>query len=84
MKGVHPWLVCWTPRADTRYFCSALVATLVVQVLNIYFSAPHTVSLQLFTSAAASWAGSRAESPVSKCVSLVRGILLGEEEEERG
>jgi hypothetical protein len=65
MKWVLSWLVRWACRADTRDFCSALVA-LVGLVQNIFF-----LTINYFNFCSASWAGSRAGSPVSLCVSLV-------------
>jgi hypothetical protein len=82
MKGVLPWLVDWACRAGTRDFCSALAAQ-VGPVQNIFFLTvhyftstkyffPHRTLFQFFCPRRpASWAGSRAESPVSQylCVS---------------
>jgi hypothetical protein len=64
MKGVLPWLVRWARRAGTRGFCPAL-AVLQSAQYRIFFSLPHTISLNLSTSPTASWTGSRAASPVS-------------------
>ncbi len=43
MKGVLPWLVRWASRAETRDFCSALVA-LAGPVQSIFFLAVHYFS----------------------------------------
>jgi hypothetical protein len=40
MKGVLSWLVCWTFRAGTRDFCSALAA-LIGPVQNVFFLTVH-------------------------------------------
>jgi len=63
MKGVRPWLVRWARRASTMDFCPAL-AVLVRPVQNIIFP---TGTLFHFISPhrPATWAGSRAGSPVS-------------------
>jgi hypothetical protein len=65
MKEVLPWLVRWACRASTRDFHSAL-AFLVGPVQNSFtlfkFLCPHS---------SASWAGSRAGSPISQYVSLI-------------
>jgi hypothetical protein len=61
LKGVLPWLVRWARRAGTRVFSPALAA-LVGPVQNIFFLAANTF---VGPHRPASWAGSRAESPVS-------------------
>ncbi len=76
MKEVLPWLVRWARRAGTIAFCSALAA-LISPVKNttvFFFSAvlfqfisPHCPATP------ATWAGSRAERPVS--VSLVKYVI---------
>jgi hypothetical protein len=58
MKAVLPWLVQCALCAGQRVFCP-VVAAIVSQVQNIVSS--------LYT---ASWAGSHARLPVSKCVFL--------------
>ncbi len=63
MKGVLSWLAHWACRAGTRDFGSALAA-LVGPVQNI-FSSPYTISIMFVPHRPASWAGSRAGSPVS-------------------
>jgi hypothetical protein len=65
MKGVFPWLVPWTRRADTRDFYPALAA-LVGPGQNIF---PHrTLFLFMCPHRPATWAGSRAGPPISECV----------------
>jgi hypothetical protein len=66
-KGVLPWLVCWACRASTRDFCPALDA-LVGPIQDIFSS--HLFQLMCLYRPA-SWAGSRAGSPVTTvaCVS---------------
>jgi hypothetical protein len=44
MKGILLWLVRWTRRAGTIYFCPALAA-LVSPVQNIIFLSPLLVSV---------------------------------------
>ncbi len=61
-KGVLSWLFSWACRAGTRDFCSALAA-LVSLVQNSF---PHPTLFQFICPHhPASWAGSRAGSPVS-------------------
>jgi hypothetical protein len=73
MIGVLPWLVRWTRRAGTRDFYPALAA-LVSVVQNIIFLTIHTLFHLISPHHSATWAGSRAGSPVS--VSLVSSIEL--------
>ncbi len=63
MKVILPWLVRWACRAGTRNFCPALAA-LVGPVQHIFFLAIHYFN-PFVSIAPASWAGSRAGSPVS-------------------
>jgi hypothetical protein len=77
MKGVLPWLVCWTRHTGTRDFYPALAA-LVSSVKNNFFLAIHYSNLCVPASPnqpiclyAYVEACSRAGPPVSKCVSTV-------------
>ncbi len=63
MKGVLLWQVRWACCAGTRYFCFALAA-LVGPVQNIFFP-DYALFNSLVPIAPASWACSRAGSPVS-------------------
>jgi hypothetical protein len=67
------WLVRWACRAGTRDFCSALDA-LVGPVKNIFFLTMHYFNL-FCPHRPASWAGSRAGSPVSYYVSLYLTVV---------
>ncbi len=71
MKEVLPWLV-WACRADTNVFCLALV-TLVSPIQNIIF--PHcTLFHFLSPHHSATWAGSRAGSPVFVSHTVAQGV----------
>ncbi len=72
--GILPWLVRWACHVGTRDFYFALGA-LVSPVQNI-FSSPYTIFQILCPNRPASWAGSRAGSPVSLYVSLIRHWCL--------
>jgi hypothetical protein len=73
MKGILSRLVHWPCCAGTRYFCSALAA-LVGPVQNNFL---HCTLFQfLCPHPPASWAGSRAWSPASKFVSLIKTDLV--------
>ncbi len=63
-KGVLPWLVHLACRAGTIDFCPALAA-LGSPVQNIIFLTTHFFTLLVPSAHAATWAGSRAGSPVS-------------------
>jgi hypothetical protein len=63
MKGVFPWLVPWARRASTRDFSSSLAA--LVSPVQKYFFPHHTLFHFISPQCSASWAGSRAASPVS-------------------
>jgi hypothetical protein len=69
MKGVLFGLVYWACRAGTRDFCSALAA-LVGPAQTISFLSVHYFFSPI-AQQAGHWAGSRAGSPISYCVSLV-------------
>ncbi len=69
-EGVLPWLVRCAHRAGKRDFYPALAA-LVSPVENIFFLTLHYFNLCISTTQQPGWAGSRAEPPVSECVSLV-------------
>ncbi len=71
MKGFLPGLVHW---ATVRDFCPALTA--LVGPVQIIIFLPFTVLLHL-SHHPASWAGSRAASPVSYYVSLVHTLCSG-------
>jgi hypothetical protein len=62
MKGVLSWLVRWACRAGTRDFAPALAA-LIDPVQNIFFLTIYYFTL-FIPHSPASWAGSRAASPV--------------------
>jgi hypothetical protein len=62
IKGVLSWLVRWASREGTRGFCSAWVALVGPIQKKIFF--PYTITL-FCPHRPASWAGSRAGSPVS-------------------
>jgi hypothetical protein len=68
MKGVLPWLVRWAWRAGTRDFCSVLAA-LAGPVQNIFFLTIHYFN-SFVPIRPASWAGSRAGTPVPQYASL--------------
>ncbi len=71
-------MVRWACHAGTRDFCSALAA-LVGLVQNIFF--PHRTLFQcLCPHRPASWAGSRAGSPVPQYVSLTDRLLRERQE----
>jgi hypothetical protein len=63
MKGIRPWMVCWACRAGKRDFCTALAAG-VGPVQKDFFPL-HTLFQLFCPHSPASWAGSRAGSPVS-------------------
>ncbi len=62
MKGVHPWLVRWAHLAGTGDFCPALSA--LVGPCTNYFFPRRTQFYFICPHRPASWAGSRATSPV--------------------
>jgi hypothetical protein len=63
VKGDLPWLVRWARRDSTKEFCPALAS--LVSPLHTFSLSPHRP---------ATWAGSRAGSPVS--VSLVSTAII--------
>jgi hypothetical protein len=73
MKGVLPWLVRWACRVGTRDLCSALAAC-SSRTSTKYFVTHRTFFKFLYPNRPASWAGSRAGSPVSSYVSLDKAI----------
>ncbi len=68
MKGVLPCLVPWACRAGTRDFCPSLGCSR--RPSTKYVFPHHTLFHFLCPQCSASWAGSRAASPVSSYVSL--------------
>ncbi len=67
MEGVPPWLVRpWARRAGTRDF---ILPWLLWSALNKLFFPHHTLFQFMCPHRPATWAGSRAGPPVSKCVS---------------
>ncbi len=61
MKGAFPWLVSWARCAVTRDFYPAMTA--LVGPVQIFFSSPYTFHF-IYSYRLASWASSRAVSPV--------------------
>ncbi len=74
MNGVLSWLVRWACRVGTRDFCSAFACS--SRPSTIYFFPHRTLFPFLCPHRPASWACSRAGSPFSQSVSLVKTLAL--------